>query len=196
MRFVVAFALLLASACNNALIGNTTPVPPVHRVPIEIEGAVVLLAEDALIESSDPVHIQRAKKYRIPQDYRASMTTAFQLAGFKVVSAPTEKHDLVAKLALAVREEPGKVYQTYRCHLTGRHGGRADRLGVAAGRVHRGGPGVELRHPQRRHGDRDVAPRGVVFAVRAQQTCACSAALTAESGPLHEGASRGPFMVA
>ena len=122
MRFVVAFALLLASACNNALIGNTTPVPPVHRVPIEIEGAVVLLAEDALIESSDPVHIQRAKKYRIPQDYRASMTTAFQLAGFKVVSAPTEKHDLVAKLALAVREEPGKVYQTYRCHLTGPDG--------------------------------------------------------------------------
>ena len=45
------------------------------------------------------------------------MNNAFILAGFKVVSTPALSHDLVAKIALAVREESGKVYQTYRCGL-------------------------------------------------------------------------------
>lgn len=115
----IAFAAsaLLLGGCDNALSGNIKPVPPVHRMPIDLEGRVILVGEDATIESKDPVHIERANKARIPQDLRASMTTAFQLAGFKTVTTSSERHDLVAKLALAVREEKGKVYQTYRCGL-------------------------------------------------------------------------------
>lgn len=114
---VLALGLCLALGCDNALTGNITPVPPVHRVPIEAEGTVILIAEDPVIESKDPVHLARAKERRIPQDLRVSMTTALLLGGFKVVSSPSERHDLVAKVALAVREDSGKVYQTYRCGL-------------------------------------------------------------------------------
>jgi hypothetical protein len=110
-------ALALAAAGCAELTGNMKPVPAVHRVPIEVEGTRVLVAEDPIIESSDPVHLARAKQARVPQDYRASMSNAFMLAGFKVVTSASEPHDLVAKLALAVREESGKVYQTYRCGL-------------------------------------------------------------------------------
>ena len=110
-------ALALAAAGCAELTGNMKPVPTVHRVPIEVEGTTVLVAEDPIIESNDPVHLSRAKRARVPQDYRASMTNAFMLAGFKVVTSASEPHDLVAKLALAVREESGTVYQTYRCGL-------------------------------------------------------------------------------
>ena len=107
---------LATSGCAE-LTGKMVPVPAVHRIPVEVEGTRVLVAEDATIESNDPVHLARAKELRVPQDYRASMSTAFVLAGFKVVTSPSEPHDLVAKLALAVREDSGRVYQTYRCGL-------------------------------------------------------------------------------
>lgn len=114
---VLCLAILLAGCPENLMVGNTKPVPPVHRVPIESEGTVVLVAEDAVIETKDPVHISRAKDARIPQDLRTSMITALGLAGFKVVTSAAQPHELVAKVALAVREESGKVYQTYRCGL-------------------------------------------------------------------------------
>lgn len=113
-----ALALLFASCGGCAeLTGKMVPVPAVHRVPIEVEGTHVLIAEDPLIESNDPVHLARAKQARVPQDYRASMTNALGLAGFKVVSSPSEPHELEAKLALAVREEGSRIYQTYRVGL-------------------------------------------------------------------------------
>jgi hypothetical protein len=113
----LAVLLTLALGCDNALIGNVKPVPAVHRMPIGVEGTTILVADDPLIESSDPVHLSRAKDARVPQDLRIAMNNAFILAGFKVVSTPALSHDLVAKIALAVREESGKVYQTYRCGL-------------------------------------------------------------------------------
>jgi hypothetical protein len=113
----LALAVVLLLGCDNALIGNVQPVPPVHRMPIEVEGTTILVAEDPVIESKDPVHLQRARDHRVPQDLRVAMSNAFILAGFKVVSSPALSHDLVAKLALAVREDAGKVYQTYRCGL-------------------------------------------------------------------------------
>ena len=113
----VTVAILAAGCPENSMSGNIKPVPPVHRLSIEADGTVVLLAEDAQIESKDPVHIARAKEARIPQDYRSAMGTALRLAGFKVVTSAAQPHALVAKLALAVREETGKVYQTYRCGL-------------------------------------------------------------------------------
>jgi hypothetical protein len=113
----LALAVVLMLGCDNALMGNVKPVPAVHRMPIEAEGTTILLADDPLIESKDPVHLARAKDARVPQDYGAAMSNAFSLAGFRVVTAPAQSHDLTAKLALAVREESGKVYQTYRCGL-------------------------------------------------------------------------------
>jgi hypothetical protein len=115
VAFALAFALASAGCAD--LTGNVKPVPAVHRVPLEAEGTTVLVAEDPILESNDPVHLARAREKRVPQDYRASMTNALMLAGFKVVSSPSEPHALVAKLALAVREESGRVYQTYRCGL-------------------------------------------------------------------------------
>ncbi len=116
--WLVAVAFLLAAGCkDNMLTGALVPVPPVHRMPIEFEGRTILVGEDATIESGDPVHISRAKARRIPQDYRASMERALALAGFKVVTTPSEEHDLIAKLALAVKEEGGHIRQTYRCGL-------------------------------------------------------------------------------
>ena len=114
---LLAVAIFAAGCPENLMVGNVKPVPAVHRVPIENEGTVVLLAEDAVIETKDPVHIARAKEARIPQDLRSSMSAALGLAGFKVVTSAAQPHELVAKLALAVREEGGKVYQTYRCGL-------------------------------------------------------------------------------
>jgi hypothetical protein len=123
VKWLAPIVLVLSlGACENALVGSITPVPPVHRVPIEIEGKVILLAEDAVIESSDPVHQQRARDHQIPHDLRVAMTEALKLAGFRVVDAPSAQYDLVAKVALAVREEKNKVYQTYRCGLRGADG--------------------------------------------------------------------------
>jgi hypothetical protein len=116
-RAVATAALLIASVGCNDLTASVRPVPPVHRLPNEIEGKVILVAEDPVIETRDPMHIARARDNGIPQQLRASMTNAFSLAGFKVVTSPTEPHDLVAKLALAVREDKDRVYQTYRVGL-------------------------------------------------------------------------------
>ena len=117
-RALLLAITLLAAGCNdNMLSGNLKPVPPVHRMPIDVEGRTILVGEDAIIESSDPVHIKRAKERRIPQDFRASMATALGLAGFKVVTTASEPHDLVARLALAVKEDGKHVRQTYRCGL-------------------------------------------------------------------------------
>lgn len=118
-RAAAALAILgaLGALACNELTGSVRPVPPVHRLPSEVEGKTILVAEDPEIETRDPVHIARAKEAGVPQDLRASMTNAFSLAGFKVVTSPAQPHDLVAKLALAVREEGSRVYQTYRCGL-------------------------------------------------------------------------------
>lgn len=119
---IAAAAIFSAGCRDNMLTGNLKPVPPVHRVPYEIQGRTILLGEDADIESKDPVHIRRARDLRVPQELRAAMERALVLAGFKVVSTAAEPHDLVAHVAIAVREEPGHVFQTYRCGLRGRDG--------------------------------------------------------------------------
>lgn len=117
-KAVVALALVLGSACKDNLFGaRLEPVPPVHRVPADVEGVVVLVADDPTIETNDPAHVARANDARIPQDYRASMVNALQLAGFRVASGKDQPHDLVAKLALKVDETDGKVRQVYRCGL-------------------------------------------------------------------------------
>jgi len=128
VNVVIAVAVAVAPAAaviacgDNLLMGNVRPVPPAHRVPPDIEGRVILIAEDAEIQTRDPVHIQRARKLRVPQDLRAAMVDALTLAGFKVVAKPEDPHDLVAKVALAVSEPGGKVRQVYRCGLTGKDG--------------------------------------------------------------------------
>ncbi|MBS2011948.1 MAG: hypothetical protein JST00_03610 [Deltaproteobacteria bacterium] len=120
---VTVLAAAATLACeNNMLIGKLTPVPPVHRVPVDTEGAVVLLDQDAAIESTDPVHHVRAKEKRVPQDLRAAMVDALLLAGYKVVQKADEPHDLVAHVAINVSEPKGKVKQTYRCGLKGLDG--------------------------------------------------------------------------
>lgn len=121
-RAVLLLSIAAAAplACeNNMLMGKLTTVPPVHRVPVDTEGAIVLLDHDAVIESNDPVHHARAKEKRVPQDLRAAMTDALLLAGYKVVTKPEEPHDLVAHVAINVSEAKGKVKQTYRCGLKG-----------------------------------------------------------------------------
>jgi hypothetical protein len=115
-RLAVLAALALGG-CNNMITGELTPVPPVHRVSDDIVGAVVLVDEDPALETKDPEHVARAMENRVPQDFRASMVRSFQLAGFRVTSRKEEAHDLVARLALAVSEEKGKVRQVYRCGL-------------------------------------------------------------------------------
>lgn len=113
----LAFAAALLVACNNVMTGTTVPVPPVHRVPEDVAGTVILVGEDPIIETKDPVHIERARFHRVPQDYRAAMVKALVLAGFKVTERVGEPHDLVAKLALAVTEDGDEVRQVYRCGL-------------------------------------------------------------------------------
>jgi len=107
---------LAPSACHD-FVGTTTPVPPVHRVPPDVAGAVVLVDKDPTIETTDPNHVVRANEQRVPQGYRASMETALGLAGLRVTHAASEPHDLVAKLAIAVTEEPTYTRQVYRCGL-------------------------------------------------------------------------------
>jgi hypothetical protein len=115
-RLIVA-ALIVASCNDPILTGRLDTVPPVHRVPVDVLGTVILLNEDAEIETKDPVHIARAKEVRVPQDYRASMVEALKLAGFTVTADASQPHALHAKLALAVSEEGGNVRQVYRCNL-------------------------------------------------------------------------------
>jgi hypothetical protein len=104
------------------LTGSLSPVPPVHRTPPDVDGHAVLIGEDPLIESKDPVHIARAKEMRVPQEYREAMERALRLAGFKVVSSKDLPYDVEAKLALHVDESTGKVRQVYRCKLQGSDG--------------------------------------------------------------------------
>ena len=121
MRHTVATLLLLLSmsgACGgNMMAASLATVPPVHRVAVDVQGATILVAEDPEIETRDPVHIQRARENRVPQQVRAAMQQALELAGFRVVTAPGSAHDLVAKLALNVSEGGEHAKQTYRCGL-------------------------------------------------------------------------------
>lgn len=117
MRIARVLAVTAALGCNNMLVGELTPVPPVHRTADDLVGTVVLVDEDAAIETSDAVHQQRAHDNHVPEDIRASMVRSFALAGFKVVANKDMPHDLVARLALAVSEKDGKVRQVYRCGL-------------------------------------------------------------------------------
>jgi hypothetical protein len=121
-RLLLFLLLCLAGCGENMFSGSLQPVPPVHRVPVDVVGAVVLVAEDPIIETKDPVHIARAKEKRVPQDYRAAMVEALELAGLKVAADPAQPHDLVAKLALAVSEQGDEIRQVYRCGLKGPDG--------------------------------------------------------------------------
>lgn len=113
----VLFAVALAACGENMFSGNLQPVPPVHRIPADVAGAVILVAEDPVIETNDPNHVARANERRVPQDYRAAMVEALALGGFRVTADRAQPHDLVAKLALRVSEEGGEVRQVYRCAL-------------------------------------------------------------------------------
>lgn len=115
-------------ACDNMLTGELTPVPPVHRAPDHAVGTVILVAEDPALETKDPVHVSRAKENHVPEDFRAAMVRSFELAGFRVVAQKDAPHDLVAKLALAVSEEGGKVRQVYRCGLYAPDGTRVEQV--------------------------------------------------------------------
>ena len=121
-RSGLALACVLALGCNNMLVGELTPVPPVHRAPDDVVGAVILVDEAPAMETRDPVHVQRAKENHVPEDFRASMVRSFELAGFKVVADKGAPHDLVARRARAVSEENGKVRQVYRCGIRGPDG--------------------------------------------------------------------------
>jgi len=109
------FAAMVSAAACNTLSPKLTPVPPVQTVPADAKGHAILVADDPVIETRDPVHIQRAKDANVPHDYKVAMIEALKLAGFRVVLDKTEAHELEAKLALAVDESTGKVRQTYRC---------------------------------------------------------------------------------
>jgi hypothetical protein len=116
-KALVVLLLVLAACGDNMFSGNLQPVPPVHRIPPDVTGAIVLVGEDAVIETNDPEHVARANERRVPQDYRAAMVEALVLAGFKVVADRAQPHDLVAKLALRVSEHGDEVRQVYRCGL-------------------------------------------------------------------------------
>lgn len=114
---------MATTACrDNMFTGNLTPVPPVHRLPADVAGAVVLIDKDPIIETKDPNHVARANELQVPRDFRAAMTNALVLAGFRVTAKAEEPHDLVAKLAIAVSEDGDDVRQVYRCGLAGPDG--------------------------------------------------------------------------
>jgi hypothetical protein len=119
-------AWVVALAACNTLSPKLTPVPPVHAVPPDVKGRTILVAEDPVIETKDPVHIERAKERNVPHDLRGEMVTALGLAGFRVTEDPNAPFDLRARLALAVSEPNGKVRQIYRCGVS-----RADGSAVA-----------------------------------------------------------------
>lgn len=124
----LVLALSTLSACNNMVTGELTPVPPVHRASDDLVGTVVLVDEDPAMETKDPEHVARAMENRVPQDFRASMVRSLQLAGFKVTARKEDPHDLVARLALAVSEEKGKVRQVYRCGLRSPDGAAVEQV--------------------------------------------------------------------
>lgn len=110
-------ALVMMLAACNTLSPKLTPVPPVHVVPADVKGRTILVAEDPIIETKEPTHIERAKEHNVPHDLRVEMVKALGLAGFRVTEDPKAAFDLRAKLALAVSEPDGNVRQTYRCGL-------------------------------------------------------------------------------
>ncbi|HEY8079083.1 MAG TPA: hypothetical protein VIF62_33355 [Labilithrix sp.] len=113
-----ALVALLFAACNDPILtGRLDTVPPVHRVAVDVVGSIVLVDEDADIETNNPTHIARAKEIHVPRDYRQNMEEALRLAGFTVTANAGDKWDLHAKLALAVSESGQTVRQVYRCNL-------------------------------------------------------------------------------
>ena len=128
MKRLAGLALAALLGCR-AVAGDTNlgstvePVPPVRRLPVDVEGAAVLVAEDAAIESRDPEIVGRATDHGVQRQLRAEMERALALAGFRVVTSPEAPHDLVARLALAVSEDGGEVRQVYRCGLRAPGGG-------------------------------------------------------------------------
>lgn len=111
-----ALLVVTLAACNT-LSPKLTPVPPVHALPPDVKGTTILVAEDPVIETKDPVHVERAKERNVPHDLRVEMVKALGLAGFEVREDPKAGFDLRARLALAVSEPNGKVRQVYRCGL-------------------------------------------------------------------------------
>ena len=89
---------LLVGCKDNMFTGNTVPVPPVHRLPEDVAGSVILIDKDPVVETKDPNHVARANAIMLPRDLRIAMTNALVLAGFKVTGNAAEPHDLVAKL--------------------------------------------------------------------------------------------------
>jgi hypothetical protein len=114
---LAAPSAFVAACKDNMFTGSLTPVPPVHRLPVDVAGATILIDKDPVIETKDPNHILRANEQRVPQDFRASMEKALVLGGFKITANAGEPHDLVARLALAVSEDGDNVRQVYRCGL-------------------------------------------------------------------------------
>jgi hypothetical protein len=119
---VVAAAAMIGGCRDNMLFGNLTPVPPVHVLPPDVRGAVVLIAEDPVIETRDPNHVFRANQQHVPQGYRAALEESLAQAGFRVTRRATDPHDFVGKLAIAVSEDGDTITQIYRCHLSARGG--------------------------------------------------------------------------
>lgn len=111
-------AVLLTAACNNMLTAHLTPVPPVHHVPRDLSGTVILIDKDPEIESKDPNHRLRATEQGVPRGYRTALTNALSQAGFSVVDNASAAHALTAKLAIAVTEySDDNIKQVYRCGL-------------------------------------------------------------------------------
>ncbi|MCA9584979.1 MAG: hypothetical protein KC657_06450 [Myxococcales bacterium] len=120
---VAALSLGVASACGENLVtAMKMTVPPVRRLPIAIEGAVVRLAEDAAIETNNPVYQQRARDTLIPQQLRTEMMRALRDAGFVVVTDSAGDADLVAHVAFNVSDVGGHPRQLYRCKLSSPEG--------------------------------------------------------------------------
>lgn len=117
-----AFAAAPLGCKDNMFTGNTVPVPPVHRLPEDVAGAVILIDKDPTVETKDPNHVARANAIQLPRDLRIAMTNALVLAGFKVTGNASEAHDLVARLAINVTEDGDNVRQVYRCGLSSRDG--------------------------------------------------------------------------
>lgn len=116
-HLVLALGALALACRDNMFTGNLTPVPAVHRLPVDAANAVILIDKDPTIETRDPNHVLRANEQRVPQQYREAMTKALVLAGFRISNKAAEPHDLVARLAIAVSEEGDDVRQVYRCGL-------------------------------------------------------------------------------
>lgn len=118
MKWAARVLTLAALSACNTLSPKLTPVPAVHVLPGDVKGRTILVAEDPIIETKEPLHIERAKERNVPHDLRIEMVKALGLAGFKVSEDPKAPFDLRAKLALAVSEPDGKVRQVYRCGLS------------------------------------------------------------------------------